>query len=328
MQVITLLPPKLLAHVVEVLAGAHSVHSATNPIELHRIICSQDAGLLILDPALHDGEFAGAIEATVAQFQSLPVLVYTTVSARAMGLTLRLAHVGVRHLVLHEIDDDPRRFLEVIERVPAYPVIDVMLHELDGPLSLLPPRVTRAMELLFQSPSRARTSIDFAQLAGMTRRTLYRHMAPAGLQPRKVIDCAPPASVHAPARSGQPIEGNQYKLGLAGPQTLRDLIREWTGQTTRRIQHGIPAAKFAHLRATYLLRSEDIARYLSAECDAVYVLAGLFECCIKLCKLDIEDIDCHQGAGTQTGARELFSDARWSGVRCGQIVWISIRRRW
>lgn len=167
MQVITLLPPKLLAHVVGVVAGAHSVQPATNPIELHRIVCSRDAGLLILDPALRDGEFADAIEATVAQSQSLPILVYTTVSARAMGLTLRLAHMGVRDLVLHDIDDDPQHFLEVIERIPANAVIDLMLRELDGLLSLLPPRLTRAIELLFQFPSRARTSIDLAQLAGV-----------------------------------------------------------------------------------------------------------------------------------------------------------------
>lgn len=264
MQIITLLPPRLLAHVVEVLAGAHSVHPATNPIELHRLICCQDAGLLILDPSLRDGEFAVAIEATVAQFQTLPVLVYTTVSARAMGLTMRLAHVGVRHLVLHDIDDDPRLFLEVIERIPAYPIIDVMLRELDGPLSLLPPRITRAIELLFQSPSRARTSTDLAQLAGMTRRTLYRLMAPASLQPRKVIDCARLLRAYTLLREpGSRLKEVSARLGFADPQTLSDLILDWTGETTRSIHHGVPAAAFAHQLATYLLRADVIAPELA-----------------------------------------------------------------
>lgn len=264
MQVITLLPPTLLSHLVEVLAGAHSVHPATDPSELYRMICSQDAGLLILDPALRDGEFAGAIEATVAQFQALPVLIYTTVSARAMGLTLRLAHVGVQHLVLHDIDDDPHRFLEVIERVPAHPAIDVMLHELDGALSLLPPRLTRAIELLFQSPSRARTSTDLAQLAGMTRRTLYRLMAPAGLPPRKVIDCARLLRAYTLlSAAGSRLKETSAKLGFADPQTLSDLIREWTGQTTRSIQRGVPPGTFAHLLATYLLHADDVAPALA-----------------------------------------------------------------
>ena len=181
-----------------------------------------------------------------------------------VDVTLRLAQVGVRHLVLHGIDDDPRLFLEVIERIPAYPVIGVMLDELEGPLSSLPPRVTRAIELLFQSPSRARTSTDLAQMAGMTRRALYRVMAPAGLQPRKLIDCARLLRAYTLLREpGSRLTEASAKLGFADPQTLSDLIREWTGQTTRSIHHGVPAATFAHLLATYLLRADDIAPALA-----------------------------------------------------------------
>lgn len=264
MQVVTFLPPVHQSRVVEVLAGAHSVHPSANPIELHRILGSQDAGLLILDPALRDGEFADAIEATVAQFESLPILLYTTVSARAMGLTLRLAHLGVRDLVLRDIDDDPQHFLEVIERIPANPVIDLMLRELDESLSLLPPRLTRAIELLFQSPSRARTSTDLALLAGVTRRTLYRLAAQAGLHPRKVIDCARLLRAYTLLRApGSRLKETSARLGFADPQTLSDLMREWTGQTTRSIHHGVPMEIFVHLLATHLLSSDDIAPALA-----------------------------------------------------------------
>ena len=48
------------------------------------------------------------------------------------------------------------------------------------------------------------------------------------------------------------------KLGFADPQTLSDLMREWTGQTARSIHHDVPAATFAHRLATYLLCADDI----------------------------------------------------------------------
>ena len=112
--------------------------------------------------------------------------------------------------------------------------------------------------------TRVPVDTGLAQLAGMTRRTLYRLMAPTGLQPRKVIDCARLLRAYTLLREpGSRLKETSAKLGFADPQTLSDLIREWTGQTTRSIHHGVPAATFAHLLATYLLRADDIAPALA-----------------------------------------------------------------
>lgn len=256
MHVVALLPSDLLAQFIDAVGDVHTVHAATDPIELHQLASSIDADVVIIDPTICHGRFADAIVETVSGLKDLPIVVYTTVSAKAMALVLRLAPLGVRHLVLFDVDDERHSFLELIERVPAYPVIDSMLHELNGALSVLPARVIRAVELLFKSPSCARTGADLAKLAGMTRRSLYRHMSAAGLQPRELIDCARLLRAYTLLRApGSRLKETSAKLGFARPQTLSDLLREWTGQTTRSIHQGVKPSAFVRLLTGHLLRT-------------------------------------------------------------------------
>lgn len=257
MRVLTLLPPKLQTHVNAVVGGEHSVHPASDSSALHRLIRSVDVDLLIVDPTARDGLFAEDIENAIAQFQLIPTIVYTSVSAAAMKLVLRLAPLGVHHMVLYEIDDDPKLFLELIERAPAHLLVDLMLHELQETLSSLPRSVARAVELVFKSPSRARTSTDLAALAGMNRRSLYRHIGDVGLQPRQLIDCAVLLRAYSLLREpGCRLRDTSSKLGFADPQTLRDLMREATGYSLRSIQDEVPPALFVHLLKVYLLRCD------------------------------------------------------------------------
>ena len=60
-----------------------------------------------------------------ARNASLPVIVYTTLAPASMRHVMRLARLGVQHVVLNRFDDEPRRFLELIERVPAHPVAEL-----------------------------------------------------------------------------------------------------------------------------------------------------------------------------------------------------------
>jgi AraC-like DNA-binding protein len=258
MNIVALLPSELLAQLIDAVGDAHSLHAATDPVELNQLTASVDADLVIIDPTICVGRFADAIIEIVFGLQDVPVVVYTIVSALAMALVLRLAPVGVRHLVLYGIDDEPHAFLALIERVPAYPIIDLMLRELNDALSTLPSRVNRAVELLFKSPSRARTGAELAQMAGMTRRSLYRHMATAGLQPRDLIDCARLLRAYTLLRApGSRLKETSAKLGFARSQTLSDLLREWTGQTTRGIPRGMKPDAFVRLLADRVLHVDD-----------------------------------------------------------------------
>lgn len=164
----------------------------------------------------------------------------------------------MRHLVLFEHDDEPRHLLELIDRVSAYPVIELMVHELREVLSPLPASVRRAAQQLFASPFSARTGADLAAMAGMTRRSLYRHMLARGLRPRDLIDCARLLRGFVLRIPGNRLKDSSAKLGFADPDTLRDLIREWTGQTTQSFQRDIEPDTLVHLPAAHRQRTRGV----------------------------------------------------------------------
>lgn len=142
------------------LGSSHSLSTVTDAAELHTILRVDDVDLLVLDPAAREGMLAEALEEIIARHPSLPVIIYTTLTPNAMRLVLRLARVGVQHVVLNRFDDEPRRFLELIERVPAHPMAELLLQELAAPLQTLPVVLARAIEQLVRSPSRAKNIPD------------------------------------------------------------------------------------------------------------------------------------------------------------------------
>ncbi len=219
------------------------------------MLSNGDADLLVVDPSVRDGQMAEAVEELIAGHPSLPVIVYTTLSPMAMRLVVRLARCGVEHVVLNRFDDEPARFLELIERVPAHPMAELMLRELAGPLRVLPVVLARAIEQLVRSPSRVRNSQELASQAGMTTRTLYRHLAPVGLHPRHLIACArllrAYTFLHSPRSRLKEVA---RKLGYASPDGLRDQLREWTGQTPKDLRGEITPEEFVRLLVDHLRR--------------------------------------------------------------------------
>src|SRR4051812_47551857 len=178
----------------------------------------EDADLLVVDPVMRDGSEAELIEELIARHSVLPVVVYTVLAPASMRFVVRLARLGVQHVVLNRFDDEPRRFLDLIERVPAHAVAELMLEELATQLQALPVVLARAIEQLVRSPSRARNSQELATMAGMTLRTLYRHLTPVGLQPRHLIVCARLLRAYTYIRGpGSRLKEVALKLGYADP---------------------------------------------------------------------------------------------------------------
>ena len=240
-----------------VLGDAHSLNIATDPAELYSLLHAEAADLLIVDPALRDAQLADAIEEIIARHPTLPVIVYTVLAPTAMRLVVRLARVGVHHVVLNRFDDEPRRFLDLIERVPAHPMAELMLQELATPLRALPVVVARAIEQLFRSPSRVKNSQELARLAGMATRSLYRHMMPAGLQPRHLIICARLLRAYTLLRAPESrLKEITVKLGYSDPETLSKLLHEWTGRAPKEIRREVPPELFVRLLADHLRREQ------------------------------------------------------------------------
>jgi AraC-like DNA-binding protein len=239
-----------------VLGDAHSLDAATDAAELRSLLRSADVDLLVVDPAMQDGRWEGDVEEVVGLYPTLPVIVYTTLTPAAMRQVVRLARVGLQHVVLNRFDDEPSRFLDLIERAPAHPLAEAMLQELAVPLRALPVIVTRAIEQLFRSPGRVKNSQELASLAGMIPRTLYRHLMPVGLQPRQLLICARLLRTYTLVREpGVRVKEVAFKLGYADPDHLTEQIREWTGCSPKDLRSSLTPDQFVRMLASHLLRS-------------------------------------------------------------------------
>lgn len=255
MHVVALLPRNLLAHLRVVLREAHSLDAVVDAAELHSILQSGSADLLIVDPALRDGQYGEALEEIIASHASLPVVIYTVLSPTAIRMVVRLARLNVQHVVLNRFDDEPRRFLDLIERIPAHPMAELMLQELSTSLRRLPVAVARAVEHLFRSPTRIRNSQEVANLAGMSSRSLYRHMTPAGLHPRNLIVCARLLRAYTLLRTpGSRLKEITTKVGYSDPDTLTKLLHEWSGRSAKDIRRDVSPELFVRLLAEHLRR--------------------------------------------------------------------------
>jgi AraC-like DNA-binding protein len=216
-----------------------------------------DPDLLVVDPMAREGQLAEELEEIIARHPSLPVVVYTTLTPHAMRLVVQFARVGVQHVVLNRFDDEPRRFLDLIERVPAHPMAELLLQELAEPLRQLPVVLARAIEQLVRSPSRAKNVPELAALAGMAPRTLYRHLTPAGLPARHLIVCARLLRAYTFMQGpGIRLKEIAFKLGYTEPQQLSEQLRQWTGHAPKEIRRSVEPSEFVHLLVEHLLRAD------------------------------------------------------------------------
>ena len=221
------------------------------------MLAAEDPDLLVLDPAARDGAMVESLEALIGRHPGLPVIVYTTLSPQAMRLVVRLARMGVQHVVLNRFDDEPRRFLDLIERVPAHPLSELLLEQLAEPMRQLPVVLARAIEQLVRSPSRAASVPELAALAGMTSRTLYRYMTPARLPPRELIVCARLLRAYTFLRAPDSrLKEVSVKLGYADPTRLSEQLRDWTGFSPKELRQAADPVEFVKRLVERLLRSD------------------------------------------------------------------------
>lgn len=214
--------------------------------------------LLVADPAADSRPDVVGLLRIIQQFPSLPVVVYTALAPATLKVVVQLARHGVEHVVLNRFDDEPRRFRELLERVPAHALAEVMLRELAEPLAALPVVVCRAVEQLFRSPGEFRSAQDLAAAAGMNSRTLYRNLQPAGLySPRMLVVCARLLRAYAYLQDpGRSIKEIAVKAGYHSPWQLAQQMREVTGLTPRGVRRGMETQEFVSLLARELRRGK------------------------------------------------------------------------
>lgn len=256
MDVVALLPRLLLSHLRVVLGAEHLLTPVSAWNELQGVVARRPTDVVVADPIVTGVAHVEALEDLRRQFPSLPVVVYTQLAPASMKAIVRLAKVGVEHVILGRFDDEPRRFLELLESIPAHAMGDQMLRELAGPLSVLPVTVVRAVNQLFHSPARFKNAQDLADAAGMNLRTLYRNLEPAGIySARALVVSARLLRAYSFLQDpGRSIKDVAAKAGYHSPWQLSQQLRELTGCTTEQVRREVKHEALVALLAEQVRR--------------------------------------------------------------------------
>jgi AraC-like DNA-binding protein len=266
LNVLAHLPPPLLAH-LRVVLGVH--HSAVAPETWPAFLdatASPEHDVLVADPYADGCNRAGELASFVATHPWTPLMIYTAVTPAALKAVAELAVVGAQQLILYRYDDEPHRFLEILERQPAHALSTALLREFDPGLSSLTPPLARAVERLFRRPIGFETAGDLASSAAITVRTVYRQLTAAGFEsPRRLIVGARLLRAFAYARDpDQSLEEVARRLGYSAPRMLTRHMREIVGITPRAARRRMPAAEFVSALAARLYQRTAIERVTSA----------------------------------------------------------------
>jgi len=230
LEVVAHLSPALLAHLRFVLRE-HHLAWAEDWGSFDRLVRQTAADVAVVDPAAEGAVRTSEIVDLTRRYPSLPVVVYTALSAPSLRAIVELAKQGVHQVVLYRFDDDPRRFAELLEQQPGVALSDDLLGHLAAPLSTLPSSLARAVERMFQRPGRFAVAEDLAVAAGMPRRTLYRTLAVAGFaSPSTLVRGARLLRAYAYLRdAGHSAEDVAAKLGYSSRQLFARHVREFFG---------------------------------------------------------------------------------------------------
>ena len=256
MDVVAFLPRQLVSHLKIVLGSEHSLIPVATWTELHGTVTHRPTDVVVADPAVSGNVEVEMLESLRRQFPSLPVVVYTQLAPASIKAIVRLAKSGVEHVVLSRFDDEPRRFLDLLESIPAHTLGERMLQELAEPLSVLPVTVVRAVDQLFRSPARFKNAQDLAVAAGMNLRTLYRNLEPAGIYSARalVVSARLLRAFSFLQDPGRSIKDVAAKAGYHSPWQLSQQLRELTGRTAEQVRREVKQEALVALLADQVRR--------------------------------------------------------------------------
>jgi AraC-like DNA-binding protein len=188
----------------------------------------------------------------------VPVVVYTPVSPLSFQAIAELARHSARHVtpqvVLHRYDDEPARFLALLERQAASSLSVGILELVNPALAALPQPLARAVERLIRQPTDFHSVADVARSAQVTVRTAYRHLAIAGFSsPRALVVGARLLHAYAYARDPrQSLDMIAAKVGYSAPRMVTKHMREALGETPRIVRRQMRPPDFVNALARWM----------------------------------------------------------------------------
>lgn len=229
--VLARLSPPLLSQLRAALRHEHSLAVADDWRVLTRAVRRQPVDVAVVDPRADGVLRTGELRALLLMHPSLPVLMYSSLSAETVHVTAELAPLGLQHVVLRTFDDDALRLRELLERMVVYGVADELLMRLSSRLAEGPVVLGRAVERLFREPQHFGSVNDLAAAADLTRRSLDRWLERQGVASARVLIAVArlARAYHYLRDPGYMAEDVARKMGYASPRLFASQTREATG---------------------------------------------------------------------------------------------------
>ena len=237
-EVATHLPFPLLSHLRVVVRQRHTLREAAGWDELTATLRARPIGLLVVDPVGPGDVDVERVAELRLRFPSIPIIAYTVLSPVAMQAMVQLVKAGVEQVVLHRVDDEPKRFLALIDRQHGYLLGDQILASLSGPMARLANPLGGAVTRLFREPERYRSATDLAIDAGCSTRHLSRQFEQAGFAtPKIVVDSARLLRAFGYLMDpGCALENAAEKLGYSAPRILANQLEAAIGMRGRALR--------------------------------------------------------------------------------------------
>jgi AraC-like DNA-binding protein len=259
------LPPASLGRLRAVLTADDELIEVADWSELHQALRSQPVDLMVLDPRVAGTETSGYDESEpsplltlLAEFRSVPAILYATHTRDGLRAVLPLARSGAHQVIFRGFDDTRERLRALLDHVAAgllgERMLDVILPRLGA--ASAPPEVVQAVARLYHAPQAFRTVHQLATVAGRRRGQLDRWMLRAGLAPAKVVMLAARVAwTHHYLRA----PGNRFKtlaLRLGYPDTvgLGRHVKWMTGMTPTQLRRNVDADRLLELLLRRVVR--------------------------------------------------------------------------
>jgi AraC-like DNA-binding protein len=139
--------------------------------------------LAVVDPSLEGPPKAQGIERLGALFPSLPLILYTTLSAAVAPVLLQLGRSGIRRILVERHDDHPQALADALVTEAAHAVSRRLIEAIGDLLASWPRELRWAIETILREPAEVQSVNALAERARMDRRTCVRWFARAQLPP-------------------------------------------------------------------------------------------------------------------------------------------------
>jgi len=229
--IVAYLSEPLLLAFRTIVAARHTLHVARSPQDVDTLLTLRPASAAVIDPVAPGMVDPRVLLPILDRHAAVQVVVYTSVTPRAMHGYGILASAGIRHLVVRGIDDGPEQFRDLLEGLPSDTLSGLVLGMLDSALDDAPAPLVRALQEMFRAPHVLRDIAAVARAAGLPRRSFDRALERAGLASADaLIRTARVVRVyHYMRATGIRLKDIATKLGYGTPRALTSEVLLVTG---------------------------------------------------------------------------------------------------